>query len=51
MTTEAPKGLKSNLIGSFMTDPIDRPEFFDTNIQPEPFKKLLYALTFFHAVI
>jgi dynein heavy chain, axonemal len=34
-----------------MTDPIDRPEFFDTNIQPEPFKKLLYALTFFHAVI
>lgn len=51
MTTEAPKGLKSNLIGSFLTDPINRPDFFEGCSQPAAFKKLLFSLTFFHAVI
>lgn len=51
MTTEAPKGLKMNLIGSFNKDPINRPEFFDGCPQGNNFKKLLYSLCFFHAVI
>ena len=34
-----------------MTDPINRSDFFDSNPQGVAFKKLLYTLTFFHAVI
>jgi dynein heavy chain len=38
-------------VGSYLKDPIVNPEFFDGCAQSDNFKRLLYALTFFHAVI
>ncbi len=52
MTNEPPKGLKANLQGSFLTDPISSEEFYRGNAtQPHNFRTLVYSLCFFHAVI
>ncbi len=52
MTNEPPKGLKANIVGSYLTDPISSEEFFEGNAnQPQNFKSLIYSLSFFHAVI
>jgi dynein heavy chain len=51
MTNEAPKGLRSNVSNSFLVDPISNKDFFNGTTQPKKFRKLLFGLCFFHAVI
>ena len=49
MTLEPPKGLRSNLLRTYAT--FDDKELNEGTTKPEPYKKLLFAYCFFHAIV
>lgn len=51
MTNEPPKGLKANLKGSFSSAPVNDPAFFNGCTKELEWKKLLFGLCFFNAVL
>ena len=51
MTNEPPKGIRANLLGSWNSDPLVNPTFFSSCKKGIEFRKLVFGLTFFHAVV
>ena len=51
MTNEPPKGMRANLLRSFMSNPIADPAFFNSVENDEYWRRLLYGLCYFHAVV
>jgi dynein heavy chain len=48
LTNEPPKGLRANMIGNLG---VMKEEYFESCTKPGPWKKLMYGLVFFHAMI
>ncbi|PNH00685.1 Dynein heavy chain 3, axonemal [Tetrabaena socialis] len=45
------EGLRANLLGSYLSDPVNDMSFFEGCSRSGPFKKLLFGLCFFHAFV
>ena len=48
LTNEPPKGLRANMIGTLG---VMKEEYFESCSKPQPWKKLMFGLVFFHAMI
>ncbi|RLN66256.1 hypothetical protein BBP00_00002338 [Phytophthora kernoviae] len=51
MTNEPPQGLRANLMGSYMSDPVGEKGFLESVVKGKEFRVLLFALCFFHALV
>jgi dynein heavy chain len=51
MTNEPPKGIKSNIRRSFLSDPLSDPSFYNGVSNADLFRRMLFGLAFFHAII
>ncbi|KAJ3154924.1 Dynein heavy chain 7, axonemal [Geranomyces michiganensis] len=51
MTNEPPKGLKANLLKSYLGDLVSDEKFFTACNKPQEWEKLLFGLCTFHAVV
>ncbi|KAJ3106842.1 Dynein heavy chain 7, axonemal [Phlyctochytrium planicorne] len=51
MTNEPPKGIKANILKSYLSDPIADDKFYSSCSKPNDWEKLLFGLCTFHAVV
>ncbi|XP_034826235.1 dynein axonemal heavy chain 7 [Maniola hyperantus] len=52
MTNEPPTGLQHNLLRSYLSEPLKEPDFYEgCPGKDKIFSKLLYGISFFHAVV
>ncbi|XP_076039498.1 dynein axonemal heavy chain 7-like [Oratosquilla oratoria] len=51
MVTEPPKGLRANLRRLYLSDPLSEPDFFSGPGSDASFRRLVFSLCFFHAVV